>query len=90
MEQKYGAVIILSMCVVVLLIGMMKKKAEMILNFFVRMVVGLVCVYFRTVFYRQTEWRWQSGSIRLARSHWEVSGREGFALLYGIAFCQFL
>ena len=34
MEQKYGAVIILSMCVVVLLIGMMKKKAEMILNFF--------------------------------------------------------
>ena len=90
MEQKYGAVIILSMCVVVLLIGMMKKKAERILNFFVRMVVGLVCVYFLNSFLQANGVAVAVGINPLSAITLGSLGTGGFALLYGIAFCQFL
>ena len=45
MEIKYGVWVIIGMCALILLLGGVKKKSECILNFMVRMVVGLVCVY---------------------------------------------
>ena len=46
METKYGIWAILGMCVLILFLGGVKKKSEYILNFLVRVVVGLVCIYF--------------------------------------------
>lgn len=90
MEQKYGVIIILSMCVLILLIGMMKKKAELILNFFVRMVIGLVCVYFLNDFLQANGIPVTVGINPLCAVTLGSLGIGGFALLYGIALCQFL
>ena len=50
METKYGIGIIVGMCVLIIFLGGVKKKSEYILNFLVRVVVGLVCIYFANEF----------------------------------------
>ncbi len=90
MEQKYGAIVILGMCAFILLIGTMKKKAELILNFLVRMVVGLVCVYFLNEFLQAKGVPVEVGINPLCALTLGSLGTGGFVLLYGIACCKFL
>lgn len=44
MDLRYAAVVIFGVCGLVLLIGLLRRKAEIVLNFFVRMIVGMVGV----------------------------------------------
>lgn len=76
------------MCVVVLLIGMMKKKAEMILNFFVRMVVGLVCVYFLNSFLQANGVAVAVGINPLSAITLGSLGTGGFACFMGSRFAS--
>ncbi len=45
MEKETGMIIIFSICVLVLLIGMMKQKAKILASFIGRMVVGGFAIY---------------------------------------------
>ena len=89
MEKKYGIVVILGMCMLILLIGMIKKKGEMILNFFVLMVCGLVCVYFLNGYFAAQGIPVSVGMNPFSALTLGTLGAGGFALLYGISFCQF-
>ena len=50
MDMKFAAMAVAGICILVLLIGILKQKSEFILNFLVRMSVGLICVYFVNTF----------------------------------------
>ena len=42
MEEKNGFIIIIGICALVLLIGLLKQKAAIVLNILVRTIVGCV------------------------------------------------
>lgn len=90
MEQKYGIVIIFGMCLLILVIGLIKKKAELLLNFMVRMVIGLVCVYFLNNFLELQGIPVRAGINPINALVLGTLGGGGFALLYGIALFQYL
>lgn len=89
MEIKYGVWVIIGMCALILLLGGVKKKSECILNFMVRMVVGLVCVYCFNEFLEI-----QGISVSVGMNPYTAGvlgslGTGGFFLLYGISFCHY-
>lgn len=90
MEEKYGIYIIIGMCLLILLIGLMKKKAELVLNFFVRMVIGLVCVYFFNNFLELQGIPVRAGINPVNALVLGTLGTGGLALLYGISFYCYL
>lgn len=89
MEIKYGVWVILGMCTLILFLGGVKKKSECILNFLVRMVVGLIGIYcFNELF------AMQGISVSVGMNPYTagvlgILGTGGFFLLYGISFCHY-
>ena len=84
MEQEYGMIAIAGICLVVLLMGMMKKKAKVVAVFLSRAAVGVVGI---SVVNQMLE----TQGIAIAVGINPVSaltigtlGISGFALLYGI------
>ena len=51
MERMYGIVAITSVCILVILIGVLKKNAEVLLNFAARTVVCFLCSHFLNSFF---------------------------------------
>lgn len=90
MEYQTGVAIIGVMCVVVLIIGILKKRAELLLNFLVRMVLGLVCAYFFNNFLELQGIPVKVGINPLSALTFGTLGSGGFGLLYGISFYHFL
>ena len=89
METKYGIWAILGMCVLILFLGGVKKKSEYILNFLVRVVVGLVCIYFANEFLAMQGISVSVGMNPYTAGILGVLGTGGFFLLYGISFCHY-
>ena len=90
MEQEYGMIAIAGICLVVLLMGMMKKKAKVVAVFLSRAAVGVVGI---SVVNQMLE----TQGIAIAVGINPVSaltigtlGISGFALLYGIMFYKIL
>ena len=80
----------LRICGLVLMIGVLKSRAEFVLNFLVRMILGAICIVFLNNFF-------DTQGIALAVGLNPVSlltsgtlGFSGVALLYGILACRFL
>ena len=48
MERMYGIAAITSVCILVILIGVLKKNAEVLLNFAARTAVGINLISFLT------------------------------------------
>lgn len=90
MEQLESSFIIVGILIVVIFIGTIRRKAEWIINFVLRMVMGAICIYFFNYI--------------LARYHIGISvainpvsvltsgflGIPGVAVLFGIKFYKFL
>ena len=51
MERMYGIAAITSVCILVILIGVLKKNAEVLLNFAARTVVCFLCSHFLNSFF---------------------------------------
>lgn len=90
MEQEYGVMAIAGICLVVLFMGVMKKKAKVAAVFLSRAAVGAVGI---SVVNQMLE----TQGIAVAVGINPVSaltigtlGISGFALLYGIMFYQIL
>lgn len=90
MEQEYGMIAIAGICLVVLLMGMMKKKAKVVAVFLSRAAVGVVGI---SVVNQMLE----TQGIAIAVGINPVSaltigtlGISGFALLYGIMLYKIL
>jgi len=90
MNYKSGAVLIIIVCVMILCIISIRKKAEFILNFMLRSIVGVI-----TIFMMNQILLTQNISLTVGINSWTVLtsgilGMPGVALLYGVSFLKFL
>lgn len=90
MDFKYGAAAVFVICLIVLLIGVLKKRAVIVLNFIVRAVVGMICIYFINHFLASQGISVAVGMNLISVLTSGTLGVGGVALLYGIVLLQFL
>lgn len=90
LERIYGIGMILGVCGLILLIGILKKNAEILLNFVARTVVCLICMYFLNTFFTSRGFDVAIGINPLSLLTCGTLGISGLAALYGILFLQLL
>ena len=90
MDLKYAVLAIAVVFGLVLLIGLLRKKAEVVLNFFVRMVVGLVGVYILNAIFASKGIDVAVGMNLVSALTLGSLGFGGFLLLYGVLFLGLL
>lgn len=84
MSKEMGMAVILGICVLVLLIGLMKQKAELLLNFIVRGAVGGAAIYFTNQMCQSLGSQIAVGLNPISIATVGLLGFGGFGLLYGI------
>ena len=91
MNDMYAAGILIFVCILVLLIGSMKKIGDIVVSFLVRAVLGLITIYFcnEACTYFGLE-RIAVGMNVLSGLTCGVLGFPGVALLYGVMALKFL
>lgn len=89
-DMKYAVLAVAGVCALVLIIGIMRRRAELILNFFVRMVVGLVGVYLVNFLLAQKGIDLSVGINAVSALTLGSLGFGGFLLLYGVMLLNFL
>ncbi len=90
MDQGTVFFIMVGICALVLLIGLLKRKAEMLLNIIVRIIVGCVAMIFFNDFLQQQGIPISAGLNPLNILTIGSLGTGGFALIYGILFYSLL
>lgn len=84
MSKETGIAVIVGICLLVLLIGIIKRKAEHVVNFVVRMAVGAAAIVFCNQLLSKN-----GIDIMVGLNPWSLTtvgllGAGGFTLLYGI------
>lgn len=90
MDIRYGIIAVAGICLLVLLIGVLRRKAEVVLNFFVRMVVGMVGVYVVNMILARQGIDVSVGLNAVSALTLGSLGFGGFLLLYGVLFLNLL
>ena len=90
MKQENVFVIMVGICVLVLLIGVLKQKAAIVLNLIVRVVVGCVGIILLNDFLQKQGSPVAAGLNPLNLLTIGSLGTSGFALIYGILFYTLL
>ena len=90
MERMYGIAAITSVCILVILIGVLKKNAEVLLNFAARTVVCFLCSHFLNSFFLARGLDVAVGINLISFLTYGTLGISGMAALYGILFLQLL
>ena len=90
MDYMTGASLIIFMCVVILCVISLRKKAEFLLNFLLRGVTGII-----SIFIINQVLSMQNFSMLVGINPWTaltsaILGLPGVALLYGIHLLKFL
>ena len=84
MSKETGIAVIVGICLLVLLIGIIKQKAEYVVNFVVRMAVGAAAIVFCNQLLSKN-----GIDIMVGLNPWSLTsvgllGAGGFTLLYGL------
>ena len=87
MERMYGIAAITSVCILVILIGVLKKNAEVLLNFAARC---FLCSHFLNSFFLARGLDVAVGINLISFLTYGTLGISGMAALYGILFLQLL
>lgn len=90
MNMKTGALVLVGICVLILVIGVLRRKAEMVLNFFVRAILGIVAIYTVNLLLNGLGIEGTVGLNPISVLTVGSLGTGGFALLYGILFYNML
>ena len=90
MDTRISMLIMVGICVVVLAIGVLKRKAEIILNFLVRSVLGVMAIFFVNLTLAELGIEGMVGINPLSVLTVGSLGTGGIALLYGILFYNML
>lgn len=90
MEEKNGFIIIIGICALVLLIGLLKQKAAIVLNILVRTIVGCVGIILLNDFLQKQGIPVSAGLNPLNLLTIGSLCMSGFGLIYGILFYSLL
>ena len=90
MDTKMGMLVLAGICVVVLAIGFLRRKAEIILNFLVRAVLGVMGICFVNMMLAKAGIAVAAGLNLLNVLTVGSLGTGGLALIYGILFYNML
>ncbi len=90
MDMKMAVIAVVTICGLILLIGILKRKAEVLLNFVVRIAVGFIGIFFMNAFLAQKGIDLSVGFNAVSALTLGTLGFGGFLLLYGIMFIQLL
>lgn len=90
MDTYVGAILIVGILVLVLLIGVMKSRAEFIINFVLRGVMGMMIVYFVNFLFADSIPDMIIGYNTITFLAGGLLGIPGVAMLYGISFYMLL
>lgn len=90
METKYGIAIIAGVCLLILVVGILKRKAEIMLNFAARMVVCFIFSYFLNSFFASRGIDVSVGVNPISALTFGSLGLWGMAALYGMLLIQLL
>lgn len=90
MTISEGAILIISICAIVLAIGAFRKKAELVINFVLRGVFGIILMYIVNSYMKMNEIDLQMGINGITVLTTGILGFPGIVLLYGINFYKSL
>lgn len=90
MTVNQGMIIIVAAALVVLGIGALRKNKEILINFVLRVVVGILVIYFANEFFIMQELSIAVGINPVTILTAGILGFPGIALLYGIVIYKFL
>ena len=90
MDIKTGVWAMLGICLLVLSIGVLRRKAEILLNFCVRTILGIVAFYTMNMMLNGLGIESAVGLNPISVLTVGSLGTGGFALLYGISFYHLL
>lgn len=90
MNKEIGSIAIVVICLLVVCVGLLKKRAEFLLTFLVRMVVGGIAIFFTNKFFASQEIDLMVGINPISILTVGILGTGGFALLYGIMIYRLL
>lgn len=90
MEDMASFGIIAGILGVVLFIVLLKQRAQLVLQVFVRLALGAICIFFTNNFLAGQGIAWEVGINPVSLLTVGVLGISGFVLLYGIVACNFL
>ena len=90
MDNGMVVLILTGICALVLLIGLLKRRAEILLNVLVRTIVGCVAIIFLNDFLQKQGIPVSAGLNPLNILTIGSLGAGGFALIYGILFYSLL
>lgn len=90
MDTKMGMLVMAVLCVVVLAIGFLRRKAEIVLNFIVRCVLGVLAIYLLNQGLAAMGVEQAVGINVVSVLTVGSLGTGGVALLYGILFYKML
>lgn len=90
MENMASYGLLAGVCALVLLIAMLKRRAQLLLGFFVRMVLGVICILFVNDTLAAQGIALAVGINPISLLTTGTLGFSGVALLYGILACKFL
>lgn len=85
---SYG--LMAGVCALVLLIILLKRRAQIVLGFLVRMVLGMICIAFTNDLLAAQGIALSVGMNPISLLTTGTLGFGGVALLYGILACKFL
>jgi len=90
MEQLGSSFVIVGILIVVIFIGTIRRKAEWIINFILRMVMGTICIYFINNALTRYNLAFCVAINPFSVLTSGFLGIPGVAALYGIKFYKFL
>lgn len=90
MDIKMGALALVGICILALAIGVLRRKAEILLNFCVRAILGVVAIYTVNMALNGRGMEQTVGLNTISVLTVGSLGTGGFALLYGILFYNML
>ncbi len=90
MEFMVSFALVAGICVLVLVIAMLKRRAQFLLNFLVRMTLGAICITFVNDLLASQGIGLAVGLNPVSLLTSGILGFGGVALLYAILACNFL
>lgn len=90
MDTKTGMLILAGICILVLAIGFLRRKAEIVLNFVVRSILGILAIYVINKMFAGAGIEVAAGMNAINVLTVGSLGTGGLALVYGILFYNML